>query len=63
MSENPHYKAACYDALNPEARALQAMLALAYEQRTANLIALEALLQRDGCEVEVESITDRLGLG
>ena len=37
---NPHYKAACLDAMSDQARILQATLALAYEQRTANLIAV-----------------------
>lgn len=45
---NPHYKAACYDELNSEARALQATLALAYEQHTANLIALLQPIKTDG---------------
>ena len=50
---------------NEEARAdalIQATLALAYEQRTANLIALEVLLQGAGADIEVDSIQERLGL-
>ena len=61
MSENPHYKAACYDTLNAEARALQATLALAYEQRTANLIAF-ASDTRLAFSPFAEQIAERLGL-
>ena len=41
---------------------IQATLAIAYEQRTANLIALEALLQAAGADIEVDAIQERLGL-
>jgi hypothetical protein len=45
---NPHYRAACDEAW-PQARALQATLALAFEQRTANLIAsLQSVKLSDG---------------
>jgi hypothetical protein len=50
---------------NAEARAdaqIQATLAIAYEQRTANLIALERLLQASGADIDVDAIQERLGL-
>lgn len=40
MSENPHHVAAQYGELPVEERQIEAALALAYEQRTANLIAM-----------------------
>jgi hypothetical protein len=40
----------------------QSRLAVAHELRTANLIALEALLQASGADIEVEIIQERLGL-
>lgn len=40
----------------------EATLALAYEQRTANLIAIESLLQRAGADIDVDAIQERLGL-
>lgn len=41
---------------------MNATLALAFEQRTANLIALESLLERCGSDVELDAIQERLGL-
>lgn len=75
MSENTHhaYAEAAFSSANAGAEPefneavradalIQATLALAYEQRTANLIALELLLQRAGADIEVDAIQERLGL-
>ena len=45
MSENPHIPNAEYIDRAPELRLIDATLALAYEQRTANLLALHAALR------------------
>jgi hypothetical protein len=66
---NPHYKAACLDAMSDQARILQATLALAYEQRTANLIALFGKTHPNGAgafphpmlEAAQREIQERLG--
>ena len=77
MAGNPHHdRVACYlDAtiLSSDESGTQtiesllmnnarATLALAYEQRTANLIAMETLLQRGGADIDVTDIQERLGL-
>lgn len=67
MSENEHFtraKSRLHNGTtNETARAqAEATLALAYEQHTANLIALEALLQKSGADIEVDAIQERLGL-
>lgn len=64
MSENPHAAELIThrnrgNSLSPT---VEATLALAHEQRTANLIALEALLHRGGAEIDVIAIQERLGL-
>ena len=64
---NPHLERATSrlhnGTTNEVARAqAEATLALAYEQQTANLIALEVLLQGAGADIEVDSIQERLGL-
>jgi hypothetical protein len=41
----------------------QSRLAVAHELRTANLIALEAILAAAGTDIEVDAIQERLGLG
>jgi hypothetical protein len=47
---------------NEVARAqAEATLALAYEQRTANMIALETLLQASGANITVDAIQERMG--
>ena len=54
-----------HEGFNEELRAdalIHATLSLAYEQRTANLIALEMLLAGQGAEIDVEGITNRMGL-
>jgi hypothetical protein len=40
----------------------QSRMAVAYELRTANMIALEALLQAAGTDIQVDAIQERLGL-
>jgi hypothetical protein len=61
---NPHFSAANYAELEAaEYAQAQATLALAYEQRTANLIALFA---QEGLDVNyanlLKQITERMGL-
>lgn len=48
-----------FGALN---RIAEATLALAFEHRTANLIAFEVFMERVGSEVELAAIEERLGL-
>jgi len=73
MSENPHIANAEYIDRAPELRLIDATLALAYEQRTANMIATFGQMnvdeesvtfigeRVDGYELAKE-ITARLGL-
>jgi len=46
MNGNPHYENSKYLDRAPELRTIDATLVLAYEQRTANLIAYQANVER-----------------
>lgn len=46
MNGNPHYLSAEHTWRSEEQRAIQATLALVHEQRTANLIAYQANVER-----------------